>query len=109
MRVGVAQVAPVFLRRDPTLGKVTDFIAGAAGAGCRLVVFGESPVPGYPVWLGFTDGARFDSDYQKQLYSIYLDQAVRIDDGHRPDVLRLVVDRRRQSIASVLATDGDLD
>ena len=67
MRVGVAQVAPVFLRRDPTLGKVTDFIADAAGAGCRLVVFGESLVPGYPVWLGFTDGARFDSDYPRTM------------------------------------------
>jgi nitrilase len=38
-------------------------------------------VPGYPFWVERTDGARFDSALQKELYAHYVTQAVSIDDG----------------------------
>ena len=72
LQVGLAQIAPVWLDRDATLGKVAEWIAKAADEGCRLVVFGEALVPGYPFWVERTDGARFESALQKTLYAHYV-------------------------------------
>jgi predicted amidohydrolase len=80
--VGLAQIAPVWLRRDDTLRKVAAAVAEAARQGAQLVAFGECLVPGYPFWLERTDGARFNDARQKELHALYLDQAVCIEDGH---------------------------
>jgi len=82
LTVGLAQIAPVWLDRDATLGKVADWIARAAAAGCGFVAFGEALVPGYPFWIEHTDGGRFESSLQKEIHAHYLDQAVQIEAGH---------------------------
>lgn len=80
--VGAVQMAPVFLDRAATLDKVERYIDEAGASGCRLVAFGETLVPGYPFWLGRTDGARFNSDLQREIHSLYLREAVQIEAGH---------------------------
>lgn len=80
--VGIAQIAPVWLDRAATLARVAEWVDRAAAAGCGLVAFGEALVPGYPFWLEWTDGARFDSDAQRALFAAYSAQAVDIDAGH---------------------------
>jgi nitrilase len=79
MRIALAQIAPVFLDRDGTLAKVRAAVAEAAQAGAALVVFGEALVPGYPVWIERTDGARFDAAEQKEMHALYLERAVVIE------------------------------
>ena len=79
--MGIAQIAPVWLDRDATANKISEWIRGAAAQGCELVVFGEALLPGYPFWVERTDGARFDSDLQKELYRHYVEQSVCIEDG----------------------------
>lgn len=79
--VGIAQIAPVWLDRDATVAKMIAWIDDAAARGCGLVVFGEAVLPGYPFWLEWTGGARFDCAAQKDLFAHYSDQAVRIDRG----------------------------
>ena len=81
LRVGIAQIAPVWLDRDATLTKVISWVEGAANDDCALVAFGEALVPGYPFWIERTDGARFDSPVQKALHAHYVDQAVDIAGG----------------------------
>lgn len=99
LRVGVAQIAPVWLDREATLQKVATWTERAAGDGCGLVAFGEALVPGYPFWLEHTDGARFDSDLQKTIHAHYLDQAVQVEAGHLDPLCRLAA---RLRIAIVL-------
>ncbi len=82
MLVGIAQIAPVVLDREATLDKVVHRIEEAGKGGLKLVAFGEALVPGYPVWLSRTGGARFDDDDQKELHARYLDQGVDIAAGH---------------------------
>jgi len=99
MKVAAAQIAPVFLNREATLAKVCDAIAEAGRGGARLVAFGESLVPAYPLWLCRTDGARFDAEDQKQLYACYADQAVDVSAGQLDGVCEAA---RRAEAAVVL-------
>ncbi|MFK7885520.1 MAG: carbon-nitrogen hydrolase family protein [Gammaproteobacteria bacterium] len=82
LRVGLGQIAPVFLDREATLAKVCDTISDAAAKGCHVVGFGEALVPGYPFWPERTGGAVFNSSVQKEFHARYLDQAVQIEAGH---------------------------
>jgi nitrilase len=79
--VGLAQIAPVWLQRDATLAKLVDWIGRAAASDCQLVAFGEALLPGYPFWVERTEGARFESGLQKELYAHYASQAICIEDG----------------------------
>ncbi|MEO1524128.1 MAG: carbon-nitrogen hydrolase family protein [Planctomycetota bacterium] len=92
LTVGLAQIAPHWLRREPTLQKVADWIRKGGEQGCDLLVFGECLVPGYPFWLEHTGGARFNNDLQKQLYAHYLSEAVDIDAGHLDPVCQAARD-----------------
>ncbi len=94
LRVGLAQIAPVWLRRDATIDKVITWMDRAASDGCDLVAFGEALVPGYPFWVERTDGAKFESSLQKSLYAHYVREAVRIEAGDLDSVRRTARDRK---------------
>ena len=93
LTVGLAQIAPVWLRRDATLAKVAEWTSQAADKGCQLVVFGEALVPGYPFWVACTDGARFESALQKSLYSHYLSEGVSIEEGGLDAICDIAAER----------------
>jgi nitrilase len=76
LMVGLAQIAPVWLNRAATLGKVNSYVEQASRQGSGLVAFGEALVPGYPFWVELTDGARFTSSLQKTIFAGYAAQAV---------------------------------
>ncbi len=99
MLIALAQIAPVFLNREATIGKIVARIDEAASKDCSLVAFGETIAPGYPVWIERTDGARFDSADQKQMHALYLEQAVTPEDGHLDPIIDAA---KRGNIAVVL-------
>lgn len=99
MKVALGQIAPVLLDREATLNKVTDAVGRAASQGAALIAFGEALVPGYPIWLERTGGARFNAPDQKQIHALYLEQAVDPDAGHLAAVQDVA---RSGSIAVVL-------
>jgi nitrilase len=82
LRIGLAQIAPVWLDRERTILKVKTYVERASQQGCHLVAFGEALVPGYPFWLELTDGARFNSSLQKSIFAEYAEQAVQPEAGH---------------------------
>jgi nitrilase len=49
--VAVVQRPPVLLDREATLEAAVQHLHEAADAGARLIVFPETYVPGYPVWI----------------------------------------------------------
>ena len=98
MRIGIAQIAPVFLDRDATIEKVVARLNEAGREGCSLVAFGETIIPGYPAWLHRTDGAKFDDPIQKEIHALYLDQAVVPELGH----LKPVCDAARKANSMVV-------
>jgi len=88
LTVGIAQISPVWLNREATLEKIVSRVKTAGKEGCRLLVFGEALLPGYPFWIERTDGARFNSPVQKEIHSLYMHEAVQIEAGHLEPLCR---------------------
>lgn len=49
-KIAAAHVAPIFLKKDPTIDKACTVIREAASHGARLCVFPEAYVPAFPIW-----------------------------------------------------------
>ncbi len=82
LKIGLAQIAPVWLNREATTEKIIQQVANAGEAQCDLIAFGEALLPGYPFWIELTGGARFNAPDQKALHAHYMKQAVSIPSGH---------------------------
>lgn len=89
IKVGLAQITPVWFDRQQTLEKVIGYVKQAASQNCQLVAFGESLVPGYPFWLDATNGAKFNCDKQKEIHAEYVLQAVQIENGDLNDLCQV--------------------
>lgn len=94
-------MAPIWLDRDKTIEKICSFMEEAAKQHCELVVFGEALAPGYPFWIERTDGARFNSQLQKEIFAHYLEQGVQIEAGHLDSVCQIAKEKK---MAVVLGT-----
>ena len=86
MRIAAAQTHSAWLDRTAGADVVIDWIGRAAADGVDLLAFGETFVPGYPVWADITDAASFNVPHQKRAFSMYLDQAVELPG---PDMARM--------------------
>ena len=75
----MAQIAPVWLNKSETLKKIESSIIEASKEKAELIVFGEALLPGYPFWLGLTNGAEFNSSLQKELHAHYIRNSVQIE------------------------------
>jgi nitrilase len=94
IRAGFAQIAPAWLDGGATLEKVSDYVSKAADESVQLLAFGEALVPGYPFWPELTEGARFESDVQKDLFAHYAEQAVDVSGGALEKLCSLAAQRK---------------
>jgi nitrilase len=69
LKVALAQISPVWLRKEKTIEKIEKSIIDAATENCELIVFGEALLPGYPFWLALTKGVAWDSQTQKEIHA----------------------------------------
>ncbi|MCG8567441.1 MAG: carbon-nitrogen hydrolase family protein [Desulfobacterales bacterium] len=71
MRVALVQVPPRFLNLEESLNLAETLVEKAVEEGAELVVFPETWLPGYPVWLDNSPGAAlWDSPGARSLYGI---------------------------------------
>jgi predicted amidohydrolase len=78
-RVAIAQSAPVYLDKRASLGKALDLIYQAAKEASQLVAFGESWLPGYPVWLDVCRGAAlWDNASTKDVFAKLRDNSITV-------------------------------
>lgn len=107
LTIAGAQIAPVWLDRTATIAKVVAWVHQAADAGAQLVAFGEALVPGYPYWLEFSDGARFNDPLQKSMHAHYLDQAVQLEAAHLAPICNAARDRHVAVIVGCVERPAD--
>lgn len=101
LKIGLAQIAPVWLNKKLTLEKVLEYVNKAGAEKCGLVVFGEALLPGYPFWLGLTQGSVFNSKMQKEIHAHYIRNAVQIEAG---DLKPLCESAKKHRISIYLGT-----
>ncbi|TDT50691.1 nitrilase [Maribacter spongiicola] len=89
LKIGMAQISPVWLNKDATINKIKEYIIKASNDGCELVVFGEALLPGYPFWVSMTDGAKFDSKIQKEIHAHYIKNSIQIEAGELDEICAL--------------------
>lgn len=102
IRVGLVQMAPVWLKREATIEKMITFIDDAAKKGCHLVTFSEALLPGYPFWIEKTNGAKFNSKVQKEMHAWYMKEAVQIEAGHLDSLCRLAKEKGIFIVAGII-------
>ncbi|MBN4071448.1 carbon-nitrogen hydrolase family protein [Crocinitomix catalasitica] len=89
IKVALAQISPIWLNKEHTLEKIESYLLEASEQSCELIAFGEGLLPGYPFWIGLTDGARFDSNMQKELHAHYLRNSIQIEAGDLDSVCQI--------------------
>jgi nitrilase len=81
IRVAGIQIAPIFLNAKATWHKLETYIREAKANDAELVTWGETLIPGYPIWLSPSGGARFNDSSQKAAYATYWREAIRLDES----------------------------
>jgi nitrilase len=89
LKIGMAQISPVWLNKEKTIYKIKSFIVDAGVEKCELIVFGEGLLPGYPFWLSIINGAEFNSTVQKELHAHYVSNSIQIEAGELDEICEL--------------------
>jgi len=79
-KIAVVQTPPVLFDRDATLERAVVLLAEAAANGAELVVFPETFVPGYPIWIWRLRPGT-DMAPANELYRRLFDNAVDLERG----------------------------
>ncbi|MGI8899119.1 MAG: carbon-nitrogen hydrolase family protein [Pyrinomonadaceae bacterium] len=71
LKVGIVQAGPVFMDLEASVAKAIGLIEQAAKQGHKLIVFGETWLPGYPAWLDYCPGAAlWDHGPTKEVFAL---------------------------------------
>ena len=89
LKVALAQIAPVWLHKEHTIQKIENAIIDAAKEKAELIVFGEALLPGYPFWIGLTNGAAWNSSVQKEIHAHYVQNSITIEKGELDTICKL--------------------
>ncbi len=79
VRVALVQQPPVFLNLDDSLRRAVSLIEQAARENARVIVFPETWLPGYPLWIDSADAAAlWDSHGSRALHRLLSENALTI-------------------------------
>jgi nitrilase len=77
-KIAIVQTPPVLLKREMTIDKAVNLVAEVAAEGAELVVFPETFIPGYPIWMWrLRPGA--DMSLTNELYGRLFENAVNLE------------------------------
>lgn len=70
LKVAIIQAAPIFMNLEASVARAIELIDEAASQGAKLIVFGETWLPGYPAWLDYCPGAAlWDHEPTKEVFA----------------------------------------
>ncbi|QQS40745.1 MAG: carbon-nitrogen hydrolase family protein [Acidobacteriota bacterium] len=79
VKAALIQQPPVFLNLEASVAKVSDLARGCANEGAEVIVFPETWLPGYPVWLDDApEAALWEHPPAKRLFGYLFENSVEI-------------------------------
>ena len=94
LKVGLAQISPVWLNKERTIDKIEQYINQAAEKACELVIFGEAFLPGYPFWISLTQASQFNSSLQKEIHAHYVRNSIQIEAGELDSICQTAKNKK---------------
>ncbi len=92
-KVSIIQHPPVFLNVSKSMFWAEEYIKEASTEGARLIVFPETWLPGYPVWLDYAPNAGvWDYPPAKALFRLLVQNSISIGDEHFKKLQNLAVE-----------------
>ena len=88
IRVACIQISPVFLDARKTWDKLSGFIEEASKNGAELITWGETLIPGYPIWISRSGGVKFNDPTQKKVYAKYWEEAIHLKNSPIMDEMK---------------------
>ena len=83
LKVAIIQHPPVYMNLEKSVEKVIQYAEEAHSKGSRLIVFPETWLPGYPLWLDYApEAAIWDHPGTKALYRMLSDNSICIGDSY---------------------------
>ena len=89
LKVALAQISPIRLNKKQTIQKIENTIIDASKEKAELIVYGEALLPGYPFWIGLTNGAEWNSSVQKEIHAHYVQNSITIEKGELDTICNL--------------------
>jgi len=107
LRVAIVQAAPVFMNLEASLARAIEFTTQAASEGARLVVFGETWLPGYPAWLDYCPGAGlWNHEPTKEVFAELRRNSIAIEGS---EALALAHVAKRHGVVLVIGVNEKVD
>ena len=95
IRAAIVQKPPVFLNLTKSVDLALEYIAEAKQQGVELLVFPETWLPGYPVWLDYAPEAGiWDHPPAKAIYRILVENSVQIGDRYFQQLVKSALDHK---------------
>jgi predicted amidohydrolase len=108
LRVALVQAPPAFLDLGGCVARAESLIREAAGGGAQLVVFPETWLPGYPLWLDEAPGAAlWGHPPTKSLHRCLLDNSPRLDGPEIRALRRAAGDAGVDLVIGIHERDGN--
>ncbi len=105
--VAIAQARPRYLDLDATMARAEELIREAAGRGVQLLVFGETWLTGYPLWLDHCPGAAlWDHPPTKQVFARLRRASVTVPG---PETARLGALARETGLVIIIGANERVD
>ena len=90
VKVAIVQYPPAYLDIEASLARAAELTAEAAAAGAQIIVFPETWLPGYPVWLDHApDVALWDHPPVNALYRLLAENSLVVGSPHFEALLEM--------------------
>ena len=95
LKVAIVQAAPVFMNLVASLDLAVKLIGEAASKGAKLVVFGETWLPGYPAWLDYCPtAALWNHGPTKDVYAELRRNSLSLNSNETQQLTKAVADHQ---------------
>jgi predicted amidohydrolase len=95
LKVAIVQAAPVFMNLAASLDLAVKLIGEAASQGAKLIVFGETWLPGYPAWLDYCPtAALWNHEPTKDVYAELRRNSLSLNSDETQQLARAAADHQ---------------